>query len=51
MEVAQKDPAYLERLAKQSTSTGELGPEALSDLIKNDSQRWGDIIRFARIEL
>jgi tripartite-type tricarboxylate transporter receptor subunit TctC len=46
---AQKDPAYLEGLAKQGASAGDPGPEAYADLIRNDARKWGTIIKAAGI--
>jgi tripartite-type tricarboxylate transporter receptor subunit TctC len=47
---AQKDPDYQAKLAKQGASAGEPGPEALAKLIKNDSAKWGAIIKAAGIK-
>jgi tripartite-type tricarboxylate transporter receptor subunit TctC len=47
---AQKDPDYHAKLAKQGASAGEPGPEALAKLIKNDSAKWGAIIKAAGIK-
>jgi tripartite-type tricarboxylate transporter receptor subunit TctC len=46
---AQKDPAYLEGLAKQGASAGDPGPEAYADLIRKDARKWGTIIKAAGI--
>lgn len=50
MLTAQKDPDYLAKLAKQGASAGEPGPEALAKLIKNDTAKWGAIIKAAGIK-
>jgi len=47
---AQKEPAYLESLAKQRASAGEPGPEAYAKLIANDSAKWSGIIKAAGIK-
>jgi tripartite-type tricarboxylate transporter receptor subunit TctC len=47
---AQKDPDYHAKLAKQGASAGDPGPEALAKLIKNDSAKWGAIIKAAGIK-
>jgi tripartite-type tricarboxylate transporter receptor subunit TctC len=47
---AQKDPTYLEKLAKQGASAGEPGPEAFARLIKQDAAKWGAIIKAAGIK-
>ena len=48
--VAQKDPAYLENLAKQGASAGDPGPEAYHTLIVNDVKKWSAIIKAAGIK-
>ena len=50
MAVAQKDPDYQEKLAKQGASAGEPGPEAFGKLIKSDAERWSTIIKAAGIQ-
>ncbi|AMN42083.1 Bug family tripartite tricarboxylate transporter substrate binding protein [Rhodoplanes sp. Z2-YC6860] len=50
MVTAQKDPDYQAKLAKQGASAGEPGPEALAKLIKNDTAKWGAIIKAAGIK-
>jgi tripartite-type tricarboxylate transporter receptor subunit TctC len=47
---AQKDPTYLEKLAKQGASAGEPGPEAFARLIKQDAAKWRAIIKAAGIK-
>jgi tripartite-type tricarboxylate transporter receptor subunit TctC len=47
---AQKDPAYLEKLAKQGASAGEPGPESFAKLIKKDAAKWRTIIKAANIK-
>ena len=47
---AQKDPTYLDKLAKQGASAGVPGPEAFEKLIKMDSERWAAIIKAAGIK-
>ena len=50
MAVAQKDPDYQEKLAKQGASAGEPGPNAFGKLIKSDAERWSTIIKAAGIQ-
>jgi tripartite-type tricarboxylate transporter receptor subunit TctC len=50
MVVAQADPDYLEKLAKQGASAGTPGPDAFTKLIKADSAKWGAIIKEAGIK-
>lgn len=50
MLAAQKDPAYLESLAKQGASAGEPGPDSFAALIKKDAAKWRSIIRTAGIK-
>jgi tripartite-type tricarboxylate transporter receptor subunit TctC len=47
---AQKDPAYLESLAKQGASAGEPGPESFAALIKSDAAKWKAVIAAAGIK-
>jgi len=47
---AQKDPAYLESLAKQGASAGEPGPESFAALIKKDAAKWKTVITAANIK-
>jgi tripartite-type tricarboxylate transporter receptor subunit TctC len=49
MAVAQKDPAYQEKLAHQGASAGTPGPEAFAKLIKTDAAKWGTIVKAAGI--
>ncbi len=51
MSAAQKDPTYLQILAKQGASYGEPGVEAYANLIKTDSKKWGAIITESGIKL
>jgi tripartite-type tricarboxylate transporter receptor subunit TctC len=48
---AQRDPAYVESLARQEASAGELGPESFATLIKSDVARWKAVIAAAKIKL
>jgi tripartite-type tricarboxylate transporter receptor subunit TctC len=41
---AQKDPAYLESLAKHGASAGEPGAQSFVELIKKDAAKWKAII-------
>jgi tripartite-type tricarboxylate transporter receptor subunit TctC len=50
MAVAQKDPAYQEKLAHQGASAGTPGPEAFAKLIKTDAAKWGTIVKAAGIK-
>jgi tripartite-type tricarboxylate transporter receptor subunit TctC len=47
---AQKDPAYLEKLAKQGASAGEPGPAAFGKLIQKDAAKWAAIIKASGIK-
>ena len=47
---AQKDPAYLEKLAAQGASAGVPGPASFAALIKQDAAKWGAIIKAAGIK-
>jgi tripartite-type tricarboxylate transporter receptor subunit TctC len=47
---AQKDPAYLESLAKQGARAGESGPESFAALIKKDAAKWKAVITAAGIK-
>jgi tripartite-type tricarboxylate transporter receptor subunit TctC len=47
---AQKDPAYLESLAKQGASAGEPGPASFATLIKKDAAKWKTVITAANIK-
>jgi tripartite-type tricarboxylate transporter receptor subunit TctC len=47
---AQKEPAYLESLAKQGASAGDPGPEAYAALIKRDAAKWKAVIKAAGIK-
>lgn len=51
MSAAQRDPAYLAKLAKLGASFGEPGPEAYGELIKKDAVKWRNVIREAGIKL
>jgi tripartite-type tricarboxylate transporter receptor subunit TctC len=51
MSAAQKDPAYLNVLAKQGASFGEPGPDAYAALIKSDAVKWKTVIDEAGIKL
>jgi tripartite-type tricarboxylate transporter receptor subunit TctC len=51
MSAAQKDPDYLAKLAKQSASFGDPGPDAYADLIKSDAVKWKTVIDEAGIKL
>lgn len=51
MTAAQKDPAYLAKLAKQNVSFGQPGPQAYGDLIKADAVKWKKVIDEAGIKL
>jgi tripartite-type tricarboxylate transporter receptor subunit TctC len=50
MAAAQKDPAYLDVLAKQGASFGEPGADAYADLIKADAVKWKTVIDQSRIK-
>jgi tripartite-type tricarboxylate transporter receptor subunit TctC len=47
---AQKDPAYLESLAKHGASAGEPGPQSFAALIRKDAAKWKAIISAAGIK-
>jgi putative tricarboxylic transport membrane protein len=47
---AQKDPAYLESLAKHGASAGEPGPQSFAELIRKDAAKWKGIISAAGIK-
>jgi tripartite-type tricarboxylate transporter receptor subunit TctC len=47
---AQKDPAYLENLAKQGARAGEPGAESFAALIKSDATKWKAVIAAAGIK-
>lgn len=51
MTAAQKDPAYLAKLAKEGASFGEPGPDAYAKLIKEDAVKWKTVIQEAGIKL
>ena len=51
LRVAQSDPAYQDRLKNQGATAGEFGPEALANLIRTDSVKWGAIIKAANIKM
>ncbi|HEY2526502.1 MAG TPA: tripartite tricarboxylate transporter substrate binding protein [Xanthobacteraceae bacterium] len=51
MSAAQKDPAYLAVLAKQSASFGAPGADAYGDIIKTDAAKWKTVIDEANIKL
>jgi tripartite-type tricarboxylate transporter receptor subunit TctC len=48
---AREDPAYQQKLAGQHASSGEPGPEALENLIRNDAAKWHAIVDASRIKL
>jgi tripartite-type tricarboxylate transporter receptor subunit TctC len=47
---AQRDPAYLEALAKQGASAGEPGSDSFAALIKADTAKWKAVIAAAGIK-
>ncbi|HTK12422.1 MAG TPA: tripartite tricarboxylate transporter substrate binding protein [Xanthobacteraceae bacterium] len=47
---AQRDPAYVQALAKQKASAGALGPEAFAKLIHDDAQKWRPVIQNAGLK-
>jgi tripartite-type tricarboxylate transporter receptor subunit TctC len=47
---AQKDPTYLESLAKQGASAGEPGPDSYAALIRKDAAKWKAVIKAADIK-
>ena len=51
MIAAQKDPAYLAKLANEGVSYGEPGPIAYGNLIKSDAVKWRTVIKEAGIKL
>lgn len=47
---AQRDPIYLDSLAKQNVSAGELGPDSFANRIRHDGERWRAIMSAADIK-
>ena len=46
-----KGPAYQARLKDQGANAAPFGPDALAQLIKSDSAKWGAIIKAANIQM
>jgi tripartite-type tricarboxylate transporter receptor subunit TctC len=44
VQTAQKDPAYLESLARHRASAGDPGPDAFAELIRKDAVKWRTLI-------
>src|SRR5208283_6096322 len=50
LRVTQSDAAYQRKLLALGATAGEFGPEALGQLIRADSAKWGAIIKAANIK-
>jgi tripartite-type tricarboxylate transporter receptor subunit TctC len=48
---AQADPDILARLKELGVSPLSLSPDAFRDLVRQDSERWGKVIREAGIKI
>ena len=51
LNAVQSDPAYQARLKGQGATAGPFGPDALAQLIRSDSAKWGAIIKAANIQM
>jgi tripartite-type tricarboxylate transporter receptor subunit TctC len=47
---AQRDPAYVQSLARQKASAGNLGPENFATLIRTDMKKWKPVIQDAGLK-
>jgi tripartite-type tricarboxylate transporter receptor subunit TctC len=47
---AQNDPAYIETLARQKASAGQIGPEKFAELVHRDVQKWHKVVQGAGIK-
>src|SRR5712691_408242 len=48
---AQRDPGYLESLARQGASAGEPGPASFAELIRKDAGKWKAVIAATGIKI
>jgi len=47
---AQSDPAYQARLRQHGATVGEIGPEAMAKLIREDTAKWSAIVKAANLK-